>query len=121
RPRSEHTVRVTESLFRSAKTLPIQPLDHRALDYVEGRILVHGEQENGRSYMMLESTDARVYAINHTRQMQEMRKVGGLRVNTFLRLRKAFGAGRPRIEVDELGTAEGILENQGYLRQTAQQ
>ena len=53
--------------------------------HVEGRILVHGEEENGRSYMMLESTDAKVYAINHTRQMQEMRKAGGLRVNTFVR------------------------------------
>jgi len=108
-------------VLRSDEQLPIQPLDHRALDYVEGRILVHGEEENGRSYMMLESTDAKVYAINHTRQMQEMRKVGGLRVNTFVRLRKVFGAGRLRIEVEELGTAESILENRGYLRQTAQQ
>jgi len=108
-------------VLRSDERLPIQPLDHRALDYVEGRILVHGEEENGRSYMMLESTDARVYAINHTRQMQEMRKVGGLRVNTFVRVRKVFATGRPRIEVEELGTAESILENRGYLRQTAQQ
>jgi hypothetical protein len=86
--------------------------------------LVHGEDENGRSYMMLESTDARVYAINHTRQMQEMRNVGGLRVNTFVRLRKVFAAGRSRIEIEELGTAESILDNRGYwgyLRQTAQQ
>ena len=108
-------------VLRSDERLPIQPLDHRALDYVEGRILVHGEEENGRSYMMLESTDAKVYAINHTRQMQEMRKVGGLRVNTFVRLRKVFATGRPRIEVEELGTAESILENRVYLRQTAQQ
>src|SRR6202044_1220141 len=85
-------------VFLPDAPLPIQPLDHRALDYVEGRILVHGEEENGRSYMMMESTDARVYAINHTRQMREMRKVGGLRVNTFVRLRKVFATGRPRIE-----------------------
>jgi type IV secretory pathway VirD2 relaxase len=108
-------------VLRSDERLPIQPLDHRALDYVEGRILVHGEEENGRSYMMLESTDARVYAINHTRQMQEMRQLGGLRVNSFIRLRKVFAAGRPRIEMEELGTADSILENRGYLRQTAQQ
>jgi type IV secretory pathway VirD2 relaxase len=108
-------------VLRSDERLPIQPLDHRALDNVEGRILVHGEEENGRSYMMLESTDARVYAINHTRQMQEMRQVGGLRVNTFVRLQKVYAAGRPSIEVEELGTAESILENRGYLRQTAQQ
>jgi hypothetical protein len=64
--------------------LPIQQPDHRALDDVEGRILVPG-----------------------------------LRVNSFLRLRRLFAGGRHRIEVEELGTAEGILENRGYLRQAA--
>ena len=93
-------------VLRSDERLPIQALDHRVLVHVEGRILVHGEEESGRSYMMLESTDARVYAIKHTRQMQEMRQAGGLRVNTFVRLRRVFAAGRPRIEVEELGTAE---------------
>ena len=97
--------------------LPIQPLDHRALDCVEGRILVHGEQEDGRAYMMLESTDGKIYAINHTRQMEGMRNRGGLRVNSFVRLRKLLVGGRARIEVEELGTAESILENRGYLRQ----
>ena len=100
--------------------LPIQPLDHTAVDGIEGRILVHGEDDNGRSYMMLESTDARVYAINHTLRMQVMRNAGGLRVNNFVRFRTASDAGRPRIEVEELGSAEGILENRTYLRQTAQ-
>ncbi len=108
-------------VLRSDERLPILPLNHRSLDYVEGRILVHGEEENGRSYLMLESTDAKVYAINHTRQMQEIRATGGLRVNTFIRLRRVFAGGRSRIEVEELGTAEKILENRGYLRQTARQ
>jgi len=108
-------------VLRSDERLPILPLDHRALDTVEGRILVHGEEENGRSYVMLEATDATVYAIYHTRQMQEMRNAGGLRVNTFARLRRVFAGGRPRIEVEELGSAESILENRGYLRQAAQQ
>jgi len=108
-------------VLRSDARLPILPLDHVALDCVEGRILVHGEEENGRSYAMLESTNAKIYAINHTRQMQEMRNAGGLRVNTFVRLRKVFAGGRPRIELEELGTAESILENRQYLRQTVQQ
>ena len=108
-------------VLRSDERLPIHALDHSALVHVEGRILVHGEEESGRRYMMLESTDARVYVIKHTQQMQEMRQAGGLRVNTFVRLRKVFAAGRPNIEVEELGTAESVLENRGYLRQTAQQ
>ena len=105
----------------SDKRLPILPLDHRALESVEGRILVHGEEENGRSYLMLESTDARVYAIYHTRRMQEMRHAGALRVNTFIRLRREFAGGEPRIDLEELGSAEEILSNRGYLRQSVQQ
>jgi type IV secretory pathway VirD2 relaxase len=107
-------------VLRSDERLPILPLDHRALDCVEGRILVHGEEENGRSYLMLESTDAKVFAINHTRRMQEIRNAGGLRVNQFVRFRKVLAAGRPRIEVEEIGSAENILEDRGHLRQTAQ-
>jgi type IV secretory pathway VirD2 relaxase len=107
-------------VLRSDERLPILPLDHRALDCVEGRILVHGEEETGRNYFMLESTDAKVYAIYLTRQMQEMRHAGRLRVNTFVRLRKVFAGGRSRIEIEELGSAESILENRGYLRQTVQ-
>ena len=108
-------------VLRSDERLPILPLDHGALDFVEGRILVHGEEENGRSYLMLESTDAKVYAIYHTRRMQEMRNAGGLRVNEFVRFRKVFAGGRPSIEAEELGSAESILENRVYLRQTVQQ
>ena len=107
-------------VLRSDERLPIQPLDLRAVDCVEGRILVHGEEENGRSYMMLESTEGKVCAINHTRRMQEMRNAGRLQVNSFVRLRTVSAVGRSRVEVDELGTAESILENRGFLRETAQ-
>jgi len=103
----------------SDKRLPIQPLDHRALEHVEGRILVHGEEENGRTYMMLESTDAKIYAINHTRGMLQMRNAGRLRVNAFVRLHTVLAAGRPQVAIEELGTAESILESPRYLRQTA--
>jgi type IV secretory pathway VirD2 relaxase len=107
-------------ILRSDERLPIQPLDHPAVDWVEGRILVHGEEENGPSYMMLESTDAKVYAINHTRRMQQMRNAGRLQVNSFVRLSTVVAGGRPGVEIDELGTAETILENRGYLRETVQ-
>jgi Protein of unknown function (DUF3363) len=107
-------------ILRSDERLPIQPLDRRAVDWVEGRILVHGEEENGPSYMILESTDAKVYAISHTRRMQKMRNAGRLPVNAFVRLQTVVAAGRSRVEIEELGDAESILENRGYLRETAQ-
>jgi type IV secretory pathway VirD2 relaxase len=107
-------------ILRSDERLPIQPLDHRAVDWVEGRILVHGEEENGPSYMILESTDAKVYTISHTRRMQQMRNAGRLQVGTFVRLQTVVAAGRSRVEIEELGDADSILENRGYLRETVQ-
>ena len=107
-------------ILRSDERIPIQPLDHRAVEWVEGRVLVHGEEENGPSYVILESTDAKVYTITHTRRMQQMRSAGRLQVNTFVRLQTVVAAGRSRVEIEELGTADSILENRGYLRETAQ-
>jgi len=71
--------------------LPLVMFDLRRYTTLEGRILMHGEEEGtGRSYMMLEGSDAKVHCIYHTPQMEEMRGRGGLRPNGFVRLRKVF-------------------------------
>ncbi len=109
----------------SDERLPIAPLDHRDIASVEGRVLVHGEEEDGRgggrSYLMLEGTDARVHHIYYTPEMEELRNRGGLRTNSFIRLRKLFVNGSPEIEIEELGTAEAMLRNKPYLKAVAQQ
>ena len=62
---------------------------------VEGRVLVHGQDENsGRNYLMLEGTDAKVYFVHYTREMEEARSRGELRTNAFVRLKK-LAAARP--------------------------
>ena len=109
----------------SDERLPIAPLEWRDITTVEGRVLVHGEEEDsrgiGRSYLMLESTDARVYHIYYTPAMEELRNRGGLQTNSFIRLRRLMVDGSPEIEVRDLGPAEAILRNRSHLRQTAQQ
>ena len=101
--------------------LPLAVLDFRQLTTLEGRILVHGEEESsGRSYLMLEGTDARVHYLYYTPEMEAARHRGGLQANAFVRLRKLFNEGRPVLEIDELGDAESILRNKLHLRETAQ-
>jgi len=97
-------------VLRSDERFPIVSLDERAPDSIEARILVHGEEENGRTYMMLEATDAKVYVVSHTRRMQQMRSTGGLRPNTFVQLHRVMSGGIASIEIEELGAAETILE-----------
>lgn len=102
----------------SDERLQIEVLAMGQLKSVEGRVLVHGQDEqNGRSYLMIEGTDARVYFIDYTREIEEARSRGELRTNSFVRLRKQ-GRG---MDIDDLGDAEKLLGDQHYLNQAARE
>ena len=101
--------------------LPLVMFDLRNCTTLEGRILAHAEDEGtGRSFMMLEGTDAKVHCIYHTPQMAEARGRGGLRANRFVRLRKLFEDGRPLLETEELGHSERILGDHRLLQETVE-
>ena len=94
----------------SDERLPIEVLDLRQVTSVEGRVLVHGQDEQtGRNYLMLEGTDAKVHFIQYTPEMEEARSRGELRANSFIRLRKLSATAI--LEVSDLGDAEGLLKN----------
>ena len=106
----------------SDERLPMEVLDLRHVTSVEGRVLVHGQEEqSGRSYLMLEGTDAKVYFISYSREMEEARSRGELRTNSFVRLRKLSLGGTPMIEVNDLGDAERLLTNRGHLGEIARE
>lgn len=111
-------------VLMSDERLRLAVLDLRRLTSLEGRILVHGEEDTGRqtgrSYLMLEGTDGQVHYIYYTLAMEEARSRGELRTNSFIRLRKLFSEGHPVLEIDELGDSESILRNKRYLRETVQ-
>jgi hypothetical protein len=70
----------------SDQRLPIEVLDWRQMKTVEGRLLLHGEDEqSGKRFMMLESTSAKVLYIEYTPEMEGIRSRGGLKANSFLR------------------------------------
>jgi type IV secretory pathway VirD2 relaxase len=108
----------------SDERLQLVALDFRQLTTLEGRILVHGEEEAGRDagrgYLMLEATDGRVHYVCYTPEMEEARSRGGLRTNSFIRLQKVFSDGHSLLEIDDLGDSESILHNKRQLRETAQ-
>jgi len=80
-------------VLMSDERLPIKVLDLRQAISVEGRVLVHGQDEQtGRNYLMLEGTDAKVHFIQYAPQMEEARSRGELRTNSFVRLRKLSAA-----------------------------
>jgi hypothetical protein len=97
-------------------------VDWQQTALVEGRVLVHGEEEHsGKNYLLLESTAAKVYYMPYTREMEEARSLGGLKTNSFVRLRKLSTDGRLRIEIEDLGDAEAVLSNRRLLREKAEE
>jgi type IV secretory pathway VirD2 relaxase/Arc/MetJ-type ribon-helix-helix transcriptional regulator len=102
----------------SDERLPIEVLDLRQVSSVEGRVLVHGQDEQtGRNYLMLEGTDAKVHFIQYTPEMEEARSRGELRTNSFIRMRKLSATAI--LEVSDLGDAEKLLKNPHRLCETA--
>jgi len=91
--------------------LPMTTLDVRDLTTIEGRILVHGEEEvSRRTYSMLESTDGHVYDIYGTPEMEELRSQRGLQANSFIRLRKLSTVRGPVVEIQDMGDSEAIAQ-----------
>jgi type IV secretory pathway VirD2 relaxase len=106
----------------SDERLPIEVLDFKKTRSIEGRILVHGEDEqSGRRYLMLEGVDARVHFIEYTNEMEEARARGELRTNAFARLRSVLIDEEPVVQVEDLGDSEALLKRLDHFENKAQQ
>jgi type IV secretory pathway VirD2 relaxase len=101
--------------------LTIESSDGSDWKVLEGRVLVHGEEEDGRSYLMVEGTDARIHHISYAPEIEEARNRGQLRANSFVRLRRYVVGGAPSIEAEDMGDAELLLRNKRHLRETVRQ
>jgi len=109
-------------VLMSDDRLPMTTLAVRDLTSVDGRILLHGEEEaSGRSYLMLEGTDGQAYHIYRTPEMEELRSQGGLQTNSFVRLRKFSTVCGPVVEIQDLGDSEAVLRNKAHLLETARE
>ena len=105
----------------SDERLAISVLDWRQTPVVEGRVLVHGQEESsGRSYLMLEGTEGRIHFVRYTPEIEQARAQGQLRTNSFVRFRRLFVDGAPTVKAENLGRADEILTNPRHLKDTAQ-
>lgn len=105
----------------SDERLQIVVTNARNVRELQGRVLTHGEEEQGsRHYMLLEGTDARVHLLYYTPEMEDARSQGKLRVNNFVRLRRQFVNGQPLLEIDDRGDSNAVLKNKAFLCDAAQ-
>ena len=110
---------LAHGVVMSDSRLAIEVLDLAKMTSVEGRVLVHGQDEQSRrNYLMLEGTDAKVYLINYSPEIEAARNRAEMQINSFVRLSRPPG-GRALIDISDMGDAEGLLRNSGYLRSAA--
>jgi hypothetical protein len=83
---------------------------------------VHGEEEaSGRSYLMLEGTDGKVYHVYRTPEMEELRSQQGLQTNSFIQLHKFSTVRGPVVEIKDKGDSEAVLRDKAHLHETARE
>ncbi len=110
----------SHSAVLSDRRLQLSAPSWRDVTSLEGRVLSHGEEENGNRYLLLEGTDARVYYLRYTEELEEARGRGELTTNSFIVIRKTFDENRRRrISVANLGGAELLLGDETHFRTTA--
>jgi len=101
----------------SDERLPIEVLNLTKGASAEGRVLVHGEEEQtGRSYLMLEGTDAKIHFIQYTPEIDAARSRGEMKSNSFARFRKTVGN---TTSIQDLGDAEKVLHDSDHFARTA--
>ena len=104
----------------SDKRLPLQVTNLRQLQRVEGRVLLHTEDEHaGKRYMLVEGTDAKVHLIYHTSAIEQARSEGKLAVGSFIRIEKRFTDKKPTLHMDDFGDANALLQNSPHFQKEA--
>ncbi|MDQ2843220.1 MAG: hypothetical protein M3Y72_19715 [Acidobacteriota bacterium] len=117
-------VLASKGVLLSDERLRLNVLDFRRTPEVQGRVLVHGEEEQtngaGRHYLLLEGTDAQVHLIFYTPSMEDARSRGKLKPNSFVRLQERFPAGHRSLRIEDSGNADSALKNQALVGRAAQ-
>jgi type IV secretory pathway VirD2 relaxase len=121
RTKDRQRVIAAHGALLSDERLPFAVTSFRDITCLQGRVLAHGQEEySDRIYLIIEGVDGKVHFLYQTDEIQNARRQGQLRVNSFVRIEKQFSEeGRPLLHVDDLGDASELLQNNAYLRNAA--
>jgi hypothetical protein len=104
----------------SDRRLQLTAPNWRDVTSLEGRVLSHGEADSGNRYLLLEGTDARVYYLHYTSELDDARSRGDLTTNSFVVIQKTMEENRRRrIVVTNLGEADALLRDRDHFRSRA--
>src|SRR5207248_497128 len=121
RTKDRQRVLAAHGALLSDERLPFTVTNFRDITHLQGRVLAHGQEEySDRMYLIIEGVDGKVHFLYQTDEIQNARRQGQLRVNSFVRIERQFSEeGRPLLHVEDLGDASELLQNNAYLRNAA--
>ena len=120
RTNDRQRVLASHGALLSDERLPLEVTGFRELNHLEGRVVAHGQEEGtDRAYLMVEGVDGKVHLLYQNEEIQNARRQGRLRVNSFARIEKRFSEGRPLLHVEDLGDASELLKNNAYFGNAA--
>lgn len=109
----------------SDERLTVRQTDMRFVDRVSGRLVGTGfDEQNGKSYILVESADGTVHCIHQSPEAMKARAVG-LKIGNFIELTSTpfvadDGVARVRVKFRSLGNAYSLLGNKMFLAQELQ-
>lgn len=122
RARDRQRMLAAHGELASDQRLITEVADWSRLESVEGRVLVHREDElTGKRFLMMESTSAKILYIPYTSEMDEIRSRGGLKADSFIRMRRRSAMGLLGVEIEDFGNAEAVLTNRNLLAEKRQE
>ena len=106
----------------SDERLQMAVLDLRSLTTLEGRILVHGEEESLRTQLPHARRNgcASPLCLLHSGNRSSPESRAACERILSFGFEKSTADGRPALEIDDLGDSESILRNKRQLRETGQ-
>ena len=110
---------LAHGLVSSDKDLGFRVLKTSDIQEVEGRILVHGQEEQGngiRNFMMVESIQGEIVQIPQTKEIAKARKHGNLEPGAYVMIKRTSADDDPaEFSVQEEGDADGVSHKTEFI------
>ena len=121
RTKDRQRVLAAHGALLSDERLPFTVTNFRDITHLQGRVVAHGQEEySDRMYLIIEGVDGKVHFLYQTDEIQNARRHGQLRVNSFVRIEKQFSEeGRPSLHVEDCGDAFELLHDNTHLGKAA--
>ena len=103
-------------VLASDPSLPFQRTDWKEIDKLEGRVLVHGQEDNKEAaYMLVEDVNGIIRMLDHRNEIVASRQQGLLQPGTYIAMRKSFVGKTVKWTVEDFGPAEACVTDPDFL------